>query len=68
MYKYKNISDTELTIVVDGNVNPRVVQPGADVESDVILENPNLQAITMTEDTPKPPIINAVQTPQPNQS
>lgn len=45
MYKYKNVSGETLTLVAQGNVSPRTVEPGETVTSDVVLENPNLEYV-----------------------
>lgn len=63
MFKYQNISEVEQTLAIDGNINPRVVKPGAEVESSVAIENPNFKFLGKSEDS------NAIDgrvKPQPN--
>ena len=45
MYKYQNVSDTKQTLVQEGNISPRNVDPQAIVLSDVAIENPNFKYI-----------------------
>lgn len=45
MYKYQNVSESEQTIVAEGNINPRVVAAGEFTLADRAIENPNFKYI-----------------------
>ena len=45
MYKYQNVSKRVQTIVIAGDINPRVVKPDQEVISSVAIENPNFKYI-----------------------
>jgi hypothetical protein len=44
-YKYRNVSDSVLSITASGNINPRIVEPNGEVISDVAIENPNFEYV-----------------------
>ena len=45
MYKYQNVSKNVQTLTSDGDISPRVVEPGSEVLSSVPLENPNFKYV-----------------------
>lgn len=49
MYKYQNVSKTEQTLTVTGNINPRIVKAGDLTVSDVVIENPNFKYVGEAE-------------------
>lgn len=53
MYKYQNKSDVSQTITADGDIRPRIVEPGKSVLSSRPIENPNL-AFVSEVDAPAP--------------
>ena len=44
-FKYKNVSDNTQAITASGAIEPRVVEPGQEVISDVVIENPNFEYV-----------------------
>lgn len=49
MYKYKNVSASNLTLVAQGHLSTYNVAPGDTVTSDIVLENPNLEYVGEAE-------------------
>lgn len=49
IYKYKNVSESEQTLAIDGNIEPRNVKSGETCISSVIIENPNFEFISKDE-------------------
>ncbi len=56
-YKYKNISDSEQSLIGFG-----VVDADAEIETDRVIENPNFKYVG----TGDSPVINAIAEPQDN--
>jgi len=50
MYKYQNVSGEVQSITKQGDISPRVVQPGEFVTTDVAIENPNFKYIGTADD------------------
>lgn len=56
MYQYKNVSEVQQTITAEGDISPRIVEPGETTDSSVEIENPNFELVGSAE---VPPVVEA---------
>jgi hypothetical protein len=75
MYKYQNVSTQTQTLTGDGHIDPRVVEAGETVLSDVPIENANFKylgeaesnAVNATVDKPQANAVVGNQTKKENE-